>query len=108
MLAVLGMAAEDYEEVPQMKNIFEVMRQKEAEIQQLQREIEALRTAARLLADESDPSPDSFARSSSSAGAGSMNTAPVLRPAASQSAIPANKGEVSYSAARENSLRQFP
>jgi hypothetical protein len=90
-----------------MKNIFEVMRQKEAEIQQLQREIEALRTAARLLADEGDPSPDSFGRSSNT-GASPMNSAPVLRPAASQSAVPANKGEVSYSAARENSLRQFP
>jgi hypothetical protein len=102
------MAAEDYKELPQMKNIYEVMRQKEAEIQQLQREIEALRTAARLLADENDPSPDSFGRSSSSAGTGPMSTAPVLRPAASQSPVPANKAEVSYSAARENSLRQFP
>jgi hypothetical protein len=87
-----------------MKNIYEVMRQKEAEIQQLQREIEALRTAARLLVDENDPSPDSFARSSSNAG---TNSAPVLRPAASQSAVQ-GKTEVGYSAARENSLRQFP
>lgn len=37
-----------------MKNIYEVMRQKEQEIQQLQKDIEALRVAARLLADESD------------------------------------------------------
>ena len=86
-----------------MKNIFEVMRQKEAEIQQLQREIEALRTAARLLVDENDPSPDSFARSSNAG----TNSAPVLRPAVPQSAV-SGKAEVSYSAARENSLRQFP
>ena len=37
-----------------MKNIYEVLRQKENEIQQLQRDIEALRVAARLLADDSD------------------------------------------------------
>ena len=37
-----------------MKNIFEVLRQKEAELQQLQKEVEALRMAARLLAEEGD------------------------------------------------------
>jgi hypothetical protein len=37
-----------------MKNIYEVLRQKENEIQQLQRDIEALRVAARLLADDSE------------------------------------------------------
>jgi len=35
-----------------MKNIFEVIRQKEEEAQELQRQLDALRTAARLLADE--------------------------------------------------------
>ncbi len=35
-----------------MRNIYEVIRQKEAEIQQLQKELEALRLAARLLTDE--------------------------------------------------------
>lgn len=37
-----------------MKNIFDVLRQKESDLQQLQKEVEALRIAARLLADESD------------------------------------------------------
>jgi hypothetical protein len=37
-----------------MKNIYEVMRQKELEVQGLQRDIEALRVAARLLADDND------------------------------------------------------
>jgi len=37
-----------------MKNLYDVLRQKEAEIQQLQKDIEALRVAARLLADESE------------------------------------------------------
>jgi hypothetical protein len=35
-----------------MRNIYEVIRQKEAEIQQLQKDLEALRLAARLLTDE--------------------------------------------------------
>ncbi|MGD9714684.1 MAG: hypothetical protein AB7V46_21885 [Thermomicrobiales bacterium] len=91
-----------------MKNIFDVMRQKEAEIQQLQREIEALRTAARLLADETDPSPESFARGAANGPNAAMNPAPVLRPAASQAPMAVNKPEVTYSAARENALRQFP
>jgi hypothetical protein len=37
-----------------MKNIYEVLRQKENEVQQLQKDIEALRVAARLLADDNE------------------------------------------------------
>jgi hypothetical protein len=37
-----------------MKNINDVLKQKEIEYLQLQKEIEALRTAARLLADDSE------------------------------------------------------
>lgn len=37
-----------------MKNIYDVLKQKEAQIEQLQSEIEALRVAARLLADDDD------------------------------------------------------
>jgi hypothetical protein len=40
-----------------MKNIFEVLRQKEQEYQNLGKEIEALRMATRLLADEADAQP---------------------------------------------------
>ncbi len=35
-----------------MRNIYEVIRQKEAEIQQLEKELEALRLAARLLTED--------------------------------------------------------
>jgi hypothetical protein len=90
-----------------MRNIYDVLRQKEAEIQQLQRDIEALRVAARLLADDSDPSLDSFSRSS--AGAPVVAAASGMRPAPPPApATVAKGGEVAYSAARENSLRQFP
>ncbi len=37
-----------------MKNIYEVLRQKEQEIRRLEKEIEALRTVLPLLAEESD------------------------------------------------------
>ena len=40
-----------------MKNIHEVLRAKEQQLQQLQKEIEALRTAARLLAEEGEAAP---------------------------------------------------
>ncbi len=45
-----------------MKNIYDVLRQKEAELQQLQKEIEALRIAARLLSDENEARTESAAR----------------------------------------------
>jgi regulator of replication initiation timing len=39
-----------------MKDLFEVLRQKEKQLQQLQEEINTLKTAARLLAEEGDHS----------------------------------------------------
>jgi hypothetical protein len=45
-----------------MKNIFDVLRQKEGELQQIQREVEALRVAARLLVDEADQRPEAMMR----------------------------------------------
>jgi len=87
-----------------MKNIYDVMRQKEAEIQQLQRDIEALRVAARLLAEDSEA--NDFARGNGASTGASGGGAPALRPAVG---APAPKAaEVTYSSVRENSLRQFP
>ena len=40
-----------------MKNVFEILRQKESELRRLQQEVEALRIAARLLADDKDRPP---------------------------------------------------
>lgn len=45
-----------------MKNIYEVIRVKEEEVQELQRQLDALRTAARLLADEREPAEPAPAR----------------------------------------------
>lgn len=37
-----------------MKNIYDVIRQKETDLQQLQKDLDILRAAGRLLADEAD------------------------------------------------------
>ena len=92
-----------------MKNVFDVLRQKEAELQQIQKEIEALRVAARLLADEQEADDDSgpsrtavAAVLSRPAPATTASSSPALRPA-----TPVVSGD-GYSAARDNALRQFP
>jgi hypothetical protein len=74
-----------------MKNLFDVLRQKEAELQQIQREIEALRVAARLLSDEGD-----------------MRTETVMRPAVVPAAPePVSRGKQA-TAVFDASSRQFP
>jgi hypothetical protein len=40
-----------------MKNVYEVLRQKELEISRLQKEVEALRVAAPLLSEDTDAKP---------------------------------------------------
>src|SRR5579871_4449878 len=45
---------EDLAKVPQMKNVYEVLRQKELELARLEKEVEALRVAAPLLSDDKD------------------------------------------------------
>lgn len=42
-----------------MKNVYEVLRQKELELARLEKEVEALRVAAPLLSDEKEASADS-------------------------------------------------
>ena len=74
-----------------MKNIFDVLRQKEAELQQIQRDIEALRVAARLLSDDGDPRPE-----------------PAMRPAAVPSTPESMPRSKSATPVFDASTRQFP
>jgi prefoldin subunit 5 len=60
-----------------MKNIYEVIRQKESELQQLQKDLETLRAAARLL-DESETDTAKPARAVAPAAA-AVAREPVLR-----------------------------
>lgn len=76
-----------------MKNIYEVIRQKEQEITELQRQIEALRTAARLLADDHDTS----------------DTYPARPTSAAAPAMPARPPAVAMAgAAAAGALKEFP
>ena len=44
-----------------MKNVYEVLRQKELELSRLEKEVEALRVAAPLLSDDKDANPEATA-----------------------------------------------
>jgi len=80
-----------------MRDINEVIRRKEAELQQLQRDIEALRVAARLLAEE-----EASAGYASRPGAGNAY-APPPRPAP-----PPAANEAGYGASWDAAAKKFP
>jgi hypothetical protein len=80
-----------------MKDINEVLRKKEADLQQLQREVEALRIAARVLSEETE----GYARP----GAPASPYASAARPAPP----PAPGGtDASYSASWDAAGKKFP
>ena len=81
----------------QMKNIYEVLKQKEDDLKALQVEVDALRIAARLLKDD-----DATTMTSEPA----TKFSPVARPASAVHSVAAPAG--SYSAAWGNAPRQFP
>jgi hypothetical protein len=89
-----------------MRNIYDVIRQKESQIQQLERELEALRLAARLLTDDTKVDVDSPRPERVAAVAAPTISAPTMSPSFSMAASPAMKAdtEVIMSAP----LRQFP
>jgi hypothetical protein len=60
-----------------MKNIADVLKQKEIEYMQLQKDIEALRVAARLLADDDSASFAKAAQASAGPSIGAMRTSPT-------------------------------
>jgi len=88
-----------------MKNIYEVIRQKESEMQQLQRDIDTLRAAARILGEEVDrPADASLAKTVT--GSNPVIMPPVGRNGGTTIGVAASDG--TYSAARDNTVRQFP
>ena len=94
-----------------MKNIHDVLRIKEQQVQQLQREIEALRVAVRILAEESDAAPAARAASASNGTTPGMSAPPmVMRPAQPVSPVAAPKDSGSYvsASAWDVSKPQFP
>ena len=89
------------EKVRSMKNIYDVIRQKELEQQQLQKEIEALRLASRLLADEGDSPAESLLAKTTAAGV-------LPPPARPQLMVTAKPAETTFTAPRDPGARQFP
>jgi hypothetical protein len=91
-----------------MKNINDVMRTKEQQIQQLQREIEALRVAARLLADDGDMVAARPASSTNVAMPAMPAPSMVMRPAQTPAPSPKDSGTYVAASAWDVSKPQFP
>ena len=92
--------------VAAMKNIFEVLKQKEDELRQLQHEVEALRIAARLLADDAPAPAHLPGNEPSQQPVAQARPTPVFATTGPVRASgPANGA---YSAAWGNAPRQFP
>jgi len=83
-----------------MKDINEVLRRKEVDLQQLQREVEALRMAVRLLSEEAEAVP-AYARPVLPASA----YAPPTRPAPPPSAGSPDAG---YGSSWDAAAKKFP
>ncbi len=79
-----------------MKNIHDVLRQKELEIQQIQREIEALRLVSRLLADDPETEASAVRTSVPSAVAAPRPPAVMAKPTDGGFTVP------------QAGIRQFP
>ncbi|MBV9574022.1 MAG: hypothetical protein JOY93_08190 [Acidobacteriales bacterium] len=72
-----------------MKNVYEVLRQKELELAKLEKEVEALRVAAPLLSEEKEFSPDSANKPSLATSASVQQPIRVPQPAVNSSPQPA-------------------
>ena len=70
-----------------MKNVYEVLRQKELEMAKLEKEVEALRVAAPLLSDDKDIAADSIAKPTLAPAVSSAPQQPIRipQPAVNQS-----------------------
>ncbi len=94
-----------------MKNINDVLRVKEQQIQQLHREMETLRAAARLLAEENDVGPAPRPATSTNVAVPAMAAPPmVMRPTQPVAPVSAPKESSTYVAASawDVSKPQFP
>jgi hypothetical protein len=72
-----------------MKNVYEVLRQKELELARLEKEVEALRVAAPLLSDDKDNLAESASKVSLATGTGSQQPIRIPQPAVNAGPAPA-------------------
>jgi len=91
-----------------MKNIHEVLRAKEQQLQQIQKEIEALKTAARLLAEESEAAPGRAASSTNVAVPQMVMRPAQPAPATAPAAAPKESASYVAASAWDVAKPQFP
>jgi hypothetical protein len=87
-----------------MKNVYEVLRQKELELARLEKEVEALRVAAPLLSDDKDVVSDTTPRPTLTAAAPAPQQ-PIRIP---QPAAVAQAAPVARAAGWEDSAKRWP
>ena len=86
-----------------MRNVYEVLRQKELELSRLEREVEALRVAAPLLSDEKDALVDS-ANKPTLASSGSTTQQPIRIPQPANNTSP----QPARAAGWEDTAKRWP
>jgi hypothetical protein len=86
-----------------MKNVYEVLRQKELEMARLEKEVEALRVAAPLLSDDKDLASDSAASKPTLTAASATPQQPIRIP---QPAV--NQGPTARAAGWEDTGKRWP
>jgi hypothetical protein len=72
-----------------MKNVYEVLRQKELELARLEKEVEALRVAAPLLSEDKESGSESSNKPTLAAATGSQQPIRIPQPAVNASPQPA-------------------
>jgi hypothetical protein len=72
-----------------MKNVYEVLRQKELELARLEKEVEALRVAAPLLSEDKESGSENSNKPTLAATAGSQQPIRIPQPAVNASPQPA-------------------
>lgn len=86
-----------------MKNVYEVLRQKELELARLEKEVEALRVAAPLLSDDKEVVADAGSNKPTLATAGSAQQ-PIRIPAVTPAATP----QPARAAGWEDTAKRWP
>jgi hypothetical protein len=86
-----------------MKNVYEVLRQKELEMARLEKEVEALRVAAPLLSDDKDLAADAPASKPTLAASSPAPQQPIRIP---QPAV--NQGPTARAAGWEDTGKRWP
>jgi hypothetical protein len=87
-----------------MKNVYEVLRQKELELARLEKEVEALRVAAPLLSDDKDMVSDAAPKPTlTTASPAPQQPIRIPQPAVAQTAPP-----VARAAGWEDSAKRWP